>query len=97
MTEKFSCRATHFYEILMDENRWRGFTSSNAKISKEVGGEFFIFDGSVTGTNVELVEGKLIVQRWRFGNWPDGIYSMVKIRAFVLCGRFLRGFGFELI
>lgn len=79
MTEKFSCRAKDLFEILMDENRWKGFTQSNARISKEVGGEFSIFDGSVTGTNVELQEGKLIVQKWRFGNWPDGLQSMVRI------------------
>lgn len=57
LSEKFSCRAVDLYEILMDENRWKGFTQSNAKISKDVGGEFSIFDGSVTGTNVELKEG----------------------------------------
>ncbi|KMT15288.1 hypothetical protein BVRB_3g059970 [Beta vulgaris subsp. vulgaris] len=79
LSEKFSCRAVDLYEILMDENRWKGFTQSNAKISKDVGGEFSIFDGSVTGTNVELKEGKLIVQKWRFGNWPDGIFSTVKL------------------
>ncbi|KAJ0792011.1 putative activator of Hsp90 ATPase 1, START-like domain superfamily, activator of Hsp90 ATPase, Aha1 [Helianthus annuus] len=79
LTEKFSCRAVNMYEILMDENRWKGFTQSNAKISKEVGGEISFFDGSVTGTNVELQEGKLIVQKWRFGSWPDGIYSTVRL------------------
>ncbi|XP_071686673.1 uncharacterized protein [Rutidosis leptorrhynchoides] len=79
MTEKFSCRASNMYEILMDENRWKGFTQSNAKISKEVGGEISIFDGSVTGTNLELQEGKLIVQKWRFGNWPDGLHSTVRL------------------
>ncbi|XP_059646413.1 uncharacterized protein LOC132293045 [Cornus florida] len=79
LTEKFSCRAVNLYEILMDENRWKGFTQSNAKISKEVGGEISIFDGSVTGTNVELQEGKLIVQKWRFGSWPDGIQSLVRL------------------
>lgn len=66
------------YEILKDENRWKGFTQSNARISKEVGGEFSIFDGSVTGKNVELLEGKLIFQNWRFGSWPDGIESTVE-------------------
>lgn len=79
MTEKFSCRAKDLYEILMDENRWKGFTQSNARISKEVGGEFSIFDGSVTGVNVELQEAKLIVQKWRFGSWPDGIQSTVRL------------------
>ncbi|KAJ7971429.1 activator of 90 kDa heat shock protein ATPase-like [Quillaja saponaria] len=79
LTEKFSCRARDLFEILMEENRWKGFTQSNAKISKEVGGEFSIFDGSVTGTNVELQEAKLILQKWRFGSWPDGIHSLVRL------------------
>nr|KYP70623.1 Activator of 90 kDa heat shock protein ATPase isogeny 1 [Cajanus cajan] len=79
MTEKFNCRARDLFEILMDENRWKGFTQSNARISKEVGGEFSIFDGSVTGTNLELQEGKLIVQRWRFGSWNDGVQSTVRL------------------
>ncbi|KAD4888735.1 hypothetical protein E3N88_20808 [Mikania micrantha] len=59
--------------------RWKGFTQSNAKISKEIGGDISIFDGSVTGTNMELQEGKLIVQKWRFGDWPDGLYSTVRL------------------
>ncbi|CAN6921325.1 unnamed protein product [Brassica oleracea] len=79
MTEKFSCRAKDLYEILMDENRWKGFTQSNAKISRDVTGEISVFDGSVTGMNVELEEGKLIVQKWRFGSWPDGLDSTVRI------------------
>ncbi|XP_009604993.1 uncharacterized protein LOC107784939 [Nicotiana tabacum] len=79
MTEKFNCRAKDLFEILMDERRWKGFSQSNARISKEIGGEFTIFDGSVTGKNVDLQEGKLIVQNWRFGSWPDGIESTVRI------------------
>lgn len=79
MTEKFYCRANDMYEILMDENRWKGFTQSNARISKEVGGEFSLFDGSITGVNEELQEGKLIAQKWRFGSWPDGLYSSVRL------------------
>ncbi|KAI3972399.1 hypothetical protein MKW92_009361 [Papaver armeniacum] len=77
LKEKYNCRAKDLVEILMDENRWKGFTQSNAKISKEVGGEFSLFDGSITGTNLELEDGKLIPQKWRFGNWDDGIYSTV--------------------
>lgn len=85
MTEKFSCRAKDLYEILMDENRWKGFTQSNAKISKDVNGAISFFDGSVTGTNVELEEGKLIVQKWRFGSWPDGLDSTVSLVVDFIC------------
>ncbi|KAJ1700099.1 hypothetical protein LUZ63_008611 [Rhynchospora breviuscula] len=79
LTEKFYCRARDLYEILMDENRWKGFTQSNARVSREVGGQFSLFDGSITGVHEELQEGKLIVQKWRSGSWPDGLYSSVKI------------------
>ncbi|XP_042490822.1 activator of 90 kDa heat shock protein ATPase homolog [Macadamia integrifolia] len=79
LTEKFNCRAKDIYEIMMDENRWKGFTQSNAKISREVGGEFSLFDGSITGINQELQEGELIVQKWRFGSWADGIHSVVRL------------------
>ncbi|KAK7392778.1 hypothetical protein VNO78_21226 [Psophocarpus tetragonolobus] len=79
LTERFNCRSKDLFEILMDENRWRGFTQSNARISKKVGGEFSIFDGSVTGKNLEVEEGKLIVQKWRFGSWVDGVQSTVRI------------------
>ncbi|XP_068660126.1 uncharacterized protein [Aristolochia californica] len=79
LTEKFHCRPRDMYEILMDENRWKGFTQSNAKISRDVGGQFSLFDGSVTGVNVELQDSKLIVQKWRFGSWADGIHSTVRL------------------
>ena len=61
----------------MDEKRWKGFTQSKAIISKDVGGQFSIFDGAVTGVNMKLEEDKLIVQKWRFQNWPDEHYSTV--------------------
>lgn len=79
LTERFRCRARDLFEIMMDENMWKGFTQSYARISREVGGEFSIFGGSVIGRNLELQEGKLIVQRWRFGSWPDGMQSTVRI------------------
>lgn len=66
MIERFNCRTKDLFEILMDENRWKDSTYNNERISK--GGEFSIFDGSVTGTNLELQEGKLIGQKWRFGS-----------------------------
>ncbi|KAI0507708.1 hypothetical protein KFK09_013836 [Dendrobium nobile] len=79
MTERFRCRARDVYEMLMDENRWKGFTHSNARITKEIGGQFSLIDGSITGVNEELHEGKLIVQKWRFSSWADGIHSTVRL------------------
>ncbi|KAH7289571.1 hypothetical protein KP509_30G009200 [Ceratopteris richardii] len=77
LTERFHCRPHDIYSTLLDENRWKGFTQSKANVSKEVGGHFSIFDGSVVGINMKLEEDKLIMQKWRFQNWHDGQYSTV--------------------
>jgi activator of HSP90 ATPase len=32
----------------------------------------------ITGRNIELAPNRRIVQAWRPGNWPEGVYSIVK-------------------
>ena len=49
-----------------------------AEISREVGGAFTLFGGYITGRQVELVPGERIVQAWRTGGWPSGVYSIAK-------------------
>ena len=52
--------------------------SKPAEISREVGGPFTLFGGHITGRHVELVPNERIVQAWRAGNWPPGIYSIAR-------------------
>jgi activator of HSP90 ATPase len=49
-----------------------------SEISREVGGPFSLFGGYITGRHVELVPNQRIVQAWRAGAWPSGIYSIAK-------------------
>ena len=49
-----------------------------AEISREVGGAFALFGGYITGRHVELVPNERIVQAWRTGGWPLGVYSIAK-------------------
>src|ERR1700691_4898789 len=49
-----------------------------AEISREVGGAFALFGGYITGRHVELVPNERIVQAWRTGRWPPGVYSIAK-------------------
>jgi activator of HSP90 ATPase len=49
-----------------------------AEISREAGGTFSLFGGYVTGRHVELVPNDRIVQAWRAGSWPVGIYSIAR-------------------
>jgi activator of HSP90 ATPase len=49
-----------------------------AEISREAGGAFALYGGHITGRHVELVPNVRVVQAWRAGNWPPGVYSIVK-------------------
>ena len=73
------------YETLLDTNRIRGCTASDATMSREVGGAFSMFSGAVSGENVELrpfseaTGDALIKWKWRFSTWQPEHYSMVTI------------------
>jgi activator of HSP90 ATPase len=49
-----------------------------AEISSEAGGTFALYGGYITGRHVELVPNARIVQAWRAGGWPAGIYSIAR-------------------
>lgn len=49
-----------------------------SEISRDAGGAFALFGGYITGRHVELVPNQRIVQAWRAGAWPSGIYSIAK-------------------
>ena len=49
-----------------------------AEISREAGGAFALYGGYITGRHVELVPNVRVVQAWRAGRWPPGVYSIAK-------------------
>ncbi len=49
-----------------------------AEISREVGGAFALFGGYITGRQLELMPNQRIVQAWRAGGWPSGIFSIAR-------------------
>ena len=74
----FSAKPAEVYEALMDSAKHAGFTGAHASISRKVGGKISAYDDYVDGSNIELVEGKKIVQKWRASDWPEGHYSVAK-------------------
>ena len=65
------------YEALMDSSKHAAFTNSEAKISREVGGEYMAYSGYIMGNNLELVPDQKIVQTWRAMDWADDHFSEV--------------------
>lgn len=77
-TIQFNAAPIEVYELLMDEKKHGAITGSPAKMSKIIKGKFKIFYGYCTGHNIELEEGKKIVQAWHFDEecWPDDHFSI---------------------
>ena len=47
------------------------WTGETAEMSIEVGSEFSLWSGNITGKNLEFEAGKKIVQEWYFGEQPE--------------------------
>ncbi len=77
-TATFSASPKEIYHLIMDPKKHSAFTGSKVTMSNVVKGKFKAFDGYVHGYNIELTEGKKIVQAWHFAEegWPDDHFSM---------------------
>ena len=70
---------TSVYAVLTDSEKFAKMTGGRkAAISPDEGGAVSLFGGDIRARNVELVPGRRVVQAWRSGNWPEGVYSIVR-------------------
>jgi len=76
----FKATPHEVYEALMDSRKHARFTHEPARISRKVGGAFSAYSGYITGTNLELVPDRKIVQAWHAVDWPEGHMSRVTFR-----------------
>ncbi len=68
------------YRAFVSSKEHTEFTGSEAKCSAKVGGRFTAWDRYISGKNLELVEGKKIVQEWKTSEWPQSYEpSILKI------------------
>jgi activator of HSP90 ATPase len=56
---------------------WSGYP---AEMSTEPGSEFSLWEGDITGKNIEFIQDKKLVQEWYFGEQPEK--SIVTISIF---------------
>ena len=77
-TININASPTDVYELLMNAKKHSSLTGSAVKMSKKVNGKFEVFDGYCHGYNIELDEGKKIIQAWHFQEegWPDDHFSI---------------------
>jgi uncharacterized protein YndB with AHSA1/START domain len=57
------------------------WTGEVAEMSTEPGSEFSMWEGSITGKNLEFEPGKKIVQQWYFDGQSDNSIVTIKLHA----------------
>jgi uncharacterized protein YndB with AHSA1/START domain len=57
------------------------WTGEVAEMSTEPGSEFSMWEGSITGKNLEFEPGKKIVQQWYFDGQSDNSVVTIKLHA----------------
>lgn len=65
ISEFFKAKPDKIYNAWLDSNSHAQIIGSTAKINPRLSGRFEIWDGYITGNNIELIPGKKIVQNWR--------------------------------
>lgn len=68
------------YRTMMNSKKHTAMTGMPAKIGAKVGAKWSAFGGSISGRNLMLVPGKMIVQAWRSTSFkktdPDSVMVM---------------------
>lgn len=75
----FNCSATDLYDYLINGKKLTKITGGKAANTEKAGGKFSAYDDYISGTNVELVPGKKIVQKWTCADFPDKHFTDVSI------------------
>lgn len=67
------------YKALTTETTLRLWTGDEAEMKPEVGTEFSLWSGDITGKNLRFEEGKLIEQQWYFGEQEEPSIVTIKL------------------
>ena len=70
------------YTAWLNSKEHTAFTGGKATASTKVKGKFTAWDDYISGVNIDLKEGKKIVQTWRTTEFPDdALDSVALLRA----------------
>jgi activator of HSP90 ATPase len=67
------------YNALVNPVMLELWTGEPAKMSEEPGSEFSLWDGSITGKNIEFVRNSKIIQEWDFGDQEETSLVTIKL------------------
>jgi activator of HSP90 ATPase len=70
-TFKINAEPSDIYAALTNPNTIELWTGYPAKMSTEPGSEFSLWEGDITGRNLEFMQDKKVVQEWYFSDQTD--------------------------
>jgi uncharacterized protein YndB with AHSA1/START domain len=65
MAVHLPCSAVRLYRMYLDPKQHAAFTGSPVKIAARAGAAFEAFGGALSGTILQVIPNRLIVQSWR--------------------------------
>ncbi len=68
---KIQASVQDVYNAIVNPNMIELWTGDDAIMDDKVGTEFSLYDGEITGINLEIVKEKKIVQQWYFGEQEE--------------------------
>ena len=82
--------AEEVYAALVNPFSIALWTGAEASMKEEAGSEFSLFDGDISGKNLEFIQNQKIIQEWYFGEQeeksivtitlrPDRLYTKIEL------------------
>lgn len=68
---KINAEPSDVYSALTNPYTIELWTGYPAVMSTEPGSEFSLWEGDITGKNIEFIQDKKVVQEWDFGDTPE--------------------------
>jgi activator of HSP90 ATPase len=78
----FPASPDRLFDMYLDPAAHAAFTGSPVTISSQAGAEFQAFNGMISGTILQIVPKRLIVQSWRASHWKREEIDSTLILAF---------------
>jgi activator of HSP90 ATPase len=67
----FKASPDELFEIYTESKKHSAATGARASVSAKAGSKFKAFDGMLSGRNLLVIPGRMIVQAWRAYHWKD--------------------------
>jgi len=79
---KFNATPGELFELYLDAKKHSAATGAPVKISRKVGGAFNAFGGAISGRNLLIILGTMIVQAWRATHWKKTDLDSILVLTF---------------